>query len=155
MKTRLSRQTIIWLICLLILAAINVWLTNKYVTVFSKSSDFEDARHPLDHPWPNNRNLDLHPPRADIHDGVLLYPQNPILFANILLECLADSKCHLMYHHIPKTAGTFFASSVYPVFEDGRVYRSMEWCCYEIIMEKTKLLVCTNKFAKLFHKLGS
>ncbi len=72
----------------------------------------------------------------DVSNGVLLYPQNPILFANLLLRCLGEPKCHVMYHHIPKTAGTFIASSLYPVFEAGRQYISSKWCCFEIIMEK-------------------
>jgi hypothetical protein len=61
--------------------------------------------------------------------GVLLYPQNPQRFVDILFQCLEDPKCHFMYHHVPKTAGTFVAGSLFPIFEKGRHYRSRPWCC--------------------------
>jgi hypothetical protein len=57
-------------------------------------------------------------------------------FNNILLDCRKDSYCHLLYHHVPKTAGTLLAGLLHRVFNvDGKPYVSEEWCCYEVFMD--------------------
>jgi len=61
---------------------------------------------------------------------------NTIKFNNVLLDCRKDSYCHLLYHHVPKTAGTLLAGLLHRVFdEDGKPYVSSDWCCYEVFMD--------------------
>jgi hypothetical protein len=101
--------------------------TNTNATLIIKRNDHNG-------PWRDHGDDD----DDDDDDGgvVLLYPQNPQRFTNILFQCLEEPKCHFLYHHVPKTAGSFIASSLFPIFEHGERYRSREWCCFEIVMGK-------------------
>jgi hypothetical protein len=77
-----------------------------------------------------NMNIDL--------GEVIYYNNNNATdkFNNILLDCRKDFYCHLLYHHVPKTAGTLLAGLLHRVFNiDGKPYVSEEWCCYEVFMD--------------------
>ena len=60
-------------------------------------------------------------------------------FVVTLLDCMKSDTCHILYHHIQKTGGSYVASRLFPVFE-GRSYNSTEWCCNDkFLIERFRL----------------
>ena len=72
------------------------------------------------------------------HYEIVLYPQDPDVVVETILKCWdqPSNRCHLMYHHLPKTGGTYIASKLNPMFENASRYRSGEWCCHDVLMDK-------------------
>ena len=98
---------------------------------------------------------------------IVLYPQNRKFVIETILKCWdlqqqqqpssTKKNCHLMYHHLPKTGGTYIASKLFPMFENGTRYKSNEWCCHEILMEKfynNTQEYCTQKRIGIYEVWG-
>lgn len=79
------------------------------------------------------------------------FHQDPVIIVETLAACLMDELCHVVYHHIPKTAGSLIASTLHPIFENGDRYKSRQWCCYERVMER---FVNATDYYCLKRKLG-
>lgn len=78
-----------------------------------------------------------------------VFAQNTDTFVERFADCIQDEKCHVLYHHVQKTGGSFLASSLYPVLNQ-LPYISKIWCCGNNFMDRfrvDKQHYCDLKFA--------
>jgi len=64
-----------------------------------------------------------------------IFAMDPTSFVDGLSDCIQDPNCHVLYHHVQKTGGTFLASTLYPLLNNNSYVDSF-WCCHENYMKK-------------------
>ena len=91
-------------------------------------------------------------PQSAPTSSALFYHHDPDVFLQQFEECMLDMDyCHVLYWHIQKTGGSYIASRLHPVFNNGTLYNSREWCCNEKFMKHSFKLETENFCSK---KLG-
>ncbi len=83
--------------------------------------------------------------KAQVSSGLLVsatsnaifYYHEPDIFMQQFTECMFElESCHVLYWHVQKTGGSYIASRLHPVFNNGESYNSREWCCNDKFMKE-------------------
>lgn len=82
-------------------------------------------------------------------NGRIIFGIDPTNFVEGFASCMEDETCHIIYHHVQKSGGTFIASTFYPLL-NNKAYNSQFWCCDYKFMPKFR--ANPEKYCKL--KLG-
>lgn len=81
--------------------------------------------------------------------GRLFYVNQPDRFVAEFARCARESTCKLLYWHVQKTGGTFFASRLYNVINRVKTgYNSRDWCCHDDFM-KTQFRKDPQKYCNM------
>ena len=65
-----------------------------------------------------------------VNGKTVVYDRDPSSFLRHFFQCIKDKQCHIHYHHVQKTGGSYFASKLFPILdEQHRPYQSKDWCC--------------------------
>jgi len=68
-------------------------------------------------------------------NGRIIFGIHPTNFVEGFANCMEDETCHIIYHHVQKTGGTFIASTFYPLL-NNKDYSSGFWCCHDKFMKR-------------------
>jgi len=82
-------------------------------------------------------------------NGRIIFGIYPTNFVGGFANCMEDETCHIIYHHVQKSGGTFIASTFYPLLNNKK-YNSQFWCCDYKFMNRFR--ANPEKYCKL--KLG-
>lgn len=68
----------------------------------------------------------------------IVFHQNQTRFVDVFADCMHDENCHILYHHVQKTGGTFLSSIFYPLFNKNETYRENYElaCCFNDLMQR-------------------
>jgi len=79
----------------------------------------------------------------------LVFARDSLAFVDAFVDCIRDENCHIFYHHVQKTGGSYVAARLYPIL-NGKSYDGSQWCCHEGFMSRFQQNI--PKFCSL--KLG-
>jgi len=86
----------------------------------------------------------------------ILFAKSASRFVEVFFGCLFDQNCHVLYHHVQKTGGTFLASTFYPILNQ-QPYQSHEWCCTDVFIQSfhTNFTEYCDKRLGVYEVMGS